>query len=191
MTESSSASVTSRASAYLSSCAGSARHPAATASRATVAQPDFGRPVDGSTSRTCLSPRLRRRPEAECFRRSLERHEEMQGQRQIWRHLRDLRDHVSNQHVPRRRLLFHLLDLCFLLVLSVEMVFCLSWTPWWTQIVASWEPEPQSRFHVGPWRVALQEPSSVDRIGTGDLLMGLPLSSPPSGGLPRSPTHSP
>lgn len=48
---------------------------------------------------------------------------------------------------------------------------------------------PQSRFYVGPWRVALPKPSSVDRIGTGDLLMGPTLSSPPSGGLPRSSTH--
>lgn len=155
MTELSSATVTSRPSAYLSSCAGSARHPAATACRTTVVQPDFGRPFDGNTSRTCLSPRLRRRPEAECFRRSLERHEEMQGQRQIWiwRHHRDLRGHmhVSNQPCTKRRhLLFHLLGLCFLLVLSVEVIFCLGWTLWWAQIVASWEPEPQKQLPCRP-----------------------------------------
>lgn len=190
MTESSSAAVTSRTSAYLSSCAGSARHPAATAPRAIVVQPDIGTQVGGSTSRACLSPRLRRRPEAECFRRSLERHEEMQGQRQIWRHHRDLRGHVSDQ--PWTKAASFVPSLGF--VLSAGAVGRGRLLPGLDSLVRPncglMGAKATSR-HVGPWRVALQEPSSVDRIGTGDLLMGLPLGAPPSGGLPRSSTNSP
>lgn len=77
-----------------------------------------------------------------------------------------------------------------LLADTVEMVFfCLGCAHGWAQIVASWEPQapkPLGCRKVGAWRVALPKPSSVDRIGTGDLLMGLVVSSPPSGGLPRT-----
>lgn len=194
MTESSSATATSRPSAWFSSCAGSARHPAATASWATVAQPDMqpdvGTPVDGSISRTCLSPRLRQRPEAECFRRSLERQQETKGQRQIWRHFGEFRDHVSNQ--PCTKAASFVPSVAFLL--SAGAVGRDPLLPGFDPLVGPncglmgvRAPKPPC-----PWRMALQEPSSVDRIGKRDLLMGLPSSAPPSGGLPRSSTtHSP
>lgn len=176
MDESSSAAVTSRAPAWSSSRAGSARQPAATASWATCCA---ARPWSASTIRACLSPRVRQRPEAECFRRSLERDQDIQGRRQYGATLR------SPGVMCVESVVYQGGGFC-----SISCSRSRCWCCWcrrarwplaWARLSggpALWphaSQSPQSRSHVGPWRVALQEPSSVDSIGTGDLLMGLPV----------------
>lgn len=194
MTESSSAPVTSRVSAQFSSCAGSARHRLQRHPGLPSCSPTRGRQLSGVQTGHCfkLSPRLRRRPEAEdVLSESRQRYQEMQG------HKADMAPPERSQGSCVESAMYQGGIFCsisdmhaVLLVPSVEIIF-------WAWVSLSGGPKmwphgsqtPQSHFYVGPWRVALPKPSSVDRIGTGDLLMGPALSSPPSGGLPRSSTH--
>lgn len=108
---------------------------------------------------------------------------------------RDLRDHVSNQPCTKAASFIPSVA-CMLPAGAVSRGGLL---PKLRSVVSpkcglmgAKAPKPlPCRVHssIGAWRVALPKPSSVDRIGTGDLPMGLALSSPPSGGLPTTSTH--